>query len=53
MALPPENLATEFAQFQIRPGGWLFEGRVAPNFDLPGGGLQYYLPNLSDLTRIQ
>jgi RHS repeat-associated protein len=53
LALPAENFATGLAQFQIRSGAQFFRGTVAPNFGKPGGGVQYYVPNLTDLVRLQ
>jgi RHS repeat-associated protein len=49
LALPPENSMTGLTQFQIRPGATFFSGRVGPNFGYPGGGIQWFVPNLGDL----
>ena len=53
LALPAGNIATGIAQFQIRQGAQFFSGTVAPNFGKPGGGVQFYVPNLKDLVRLQ
>jgi hypothetical protein len=50
LALPPENLGTGLSQFRLRKGAIFFEGPVAPNFQRPGGGVQYFVPNLDDLV---
>jgi RHS repeat-associated protein len=52
LSLPAENLATKLAQFQLRRGATFFEGIVAPNFKRPGGGIQYFVPNLDDLLQV-
>ena len=49
LALPPANAMTGLTQFQIRPGATFFSGRVASNFGYPGGGRQWFVPNLGDL----
>jgi len=48
LALP--NFPGGLMQFNLRPGATYFEGTVAPNFGKPGGGVQYFVPNLSDLV---
>ena len=50
LALPPNNSATGLIQFNLRPGATFFEGTVAPNFGRPGGGVQYFVPNLNNLV---
>jgi RHS repeat-associated protein len=52
LSLPAENLATKLAQFQLRKGATFFEGIVGPNFRRPGGGIQYFVPNLDDLVPV-
>jgi len=41
------------AEFQIRQGAQFFRGTVAPNFGKPGGGVQFFVPNLKDLVKLQ
>jgi RHS repeat-associated protein len=53
LALPPRNPAVTMAQFRIRPGTIYFQGRVASRFGQPGGGVQYYVPNVRALERIR
>jgi RHS repeat-associated protein len=53
LALPAQNSATGLAQFQIRQGAQFFRGTVAPNLGKPGGGVQFFVPNLKDLVRLQ
>ncbi len=53
LALPPENAATGLTQFRLREGAVFFEGTVGPNFGLPGGGRQIFVPNLDDLIPVQ
>jgi len=48
LALP--NFPGGVTQFNLRQGATFFEGTVAPNFGKPGGGIQYFVPNLSDLV---
>ncbi|YCH29940.1 RHS repeat-associated core domain-containing protein [Erwinia sp. D4-22] len=44
------NQMTHFAQFQVRPGSVLLEGRAsAQGIGLPGGQIQKYITNLDDL----
>jgi hypothetical protein len=45
LALKPEwNKMIGFQQYQVRPGVWLIEGRVAPQGPyLPGGGVQKFI----------
>lgn len=51
LALPPGNSMGSIAQFRIQEGATYFSGRVGPNFGQPGGGTQYFVPNLADLSR--
>ncbi len=53
LALPSENAATGLTQFKLREGAVIFEGSVGPNFGLPGGGRQIFVPNLDDLVPVQ
>ena len=52
IALPSGNAMSGIAQFQLRPGATYFVGRAGPNFGQPGGGIQYFVPNLDDLVRL-
>ena len=36
-------------EFQVAKGQGYLEGLIAPNFDQPGGGSQYYVPDLESL----
>ena len=49
LALPRDNAMTALTQFRIKSGATYFTGRVAPNFGQPGGGVQWFVPNLRDL----
>jgi RHS repeat-associated protein len=51
LALSPKwNQMTEIQQWRIRPGATLFEGQASPQGPgLPGGQVQKFIPNLSDL----
>jgi len=50
LALP--NRPTGLTQFFLRSGAEYFEGTVAANFGLPGGGVQYFVPDLADLLPV-
>lgn len=52
LSLPPGNSATSLTQFFLRPGSTYFEGTAAANFGLPGGGVQYFVPDLADLLPV-
>lgn len=45
------NTAQYFTQYNLRANARFFEGTVAPNFGKPGGGTQYYVPNLDNLIK--
>jgi hypothetical protein len=49
LALPPNNAASGIHVFGVAPGTRFFQGTVAPNFGLPGGGVQVFIPNLGGL----
>jgi hypothetical protein len=51
LALSPKwNQMTELQQWRIRPGATLFESQASPQGPgLPGGQVQKFVPNLSDL----
>ena len=53
LAVKPEwNQMTEFAQFKIKPGTTIIEGKAAPQgIGLPGGQTQKYINYLEDLIR--
>ena len=44
-ALPPGNSIENVSQFRIPEGTVYLEGRIAPKFGQPGGGMQYYFPD--------
>lgn len=50
LSLPPYNTGNRLIQFNLRPGTTFFKGTVAPNFGKPGGGVQYFVPNINDLV---
>lgn len=52
-ALPPENTMEHITQFKLKPGTPYVEGRIAPNFGHPGGGIQYYVPDLKNLEPVK
>jgi uncharacterized protein YukE len=52
-ALPPGNTMEHISQFRLKPGTPYVEGRIAPNFGQPGGGVQYYVPNPDDLIPVK
>ena len=52
LALPPTNTALSVMQYLIPKGTIILGGRVAPLFDQPGGGYQYYLPDPSVAIRM-
>jgi hypothetical protein len=43
---PQWNTMTERTVFVVKPGTELFRGKVAPQGSLPGGGEQYFVPDL-------
>lgn len=53
LALPNVNTMDHLAQFQIPEGTKYVTGRVGPNFGHPGGGTQHYIPDPSQLVRIE
>jgi hypothetical protein len=53
LALPQVNTMEHLAQFHIREGTPYISGRVGPNFGYSGGGQQYYVADLSALTRVK
>jgi len=44
-AAVPGNTLKNIAQWQIKPGTTLLEGRIRANFGQPGGGIQMYVPD--------
>ena len=46
LALPPGNTAQYVDTIVLPKGTTILEGTVAPNFGQPGGGYQYYVPNI-------
>jgi RHS repeat-associated protein len=52
LALPPSNTMQGMTQFLLQPRTIFFEGIAAPDFGLPGGGLQYFVPSLQGLAPV-
>ena len=46
LALPPGNTAQYVDTIVLPKGTTILEGTVAPNFGQPGGGYQFYVPNI-------
>ncbi|MFL4475195.1 glycohydrolase toxin TNT-related protein [Paeniglutamicibacter sp. MACA_103] len=53
LALPSVNTMENLGQFKLSDGSTYISGRVGPNFGYPGGGIQYYVPDPSVLTRME
>ncbi|MCL2493138.1 MAG: TNT domain-containing protein, partial [Clostridiales bacterium] len=49
LALPPGNTAENMDQVILPKGTKVLEGTVAPNFGQPGGGYQYYVPDIKTI----
>jgi hypothetical protein len=45
LAPSPGNALNQISQWQINPGTEFLSGKVAPNFGMPGGGNQWFVPN--------